>query len=395
MSEDLSIWLDNHKKNDCILVLSIRNSFEISSIFSSSKFDELMLKLMDNIAIKSKIRFSSNKIIFAANKLKWREIAGDIAKQISSFSALEDNDLMLIPEIGCIDISPDNSYSDIAIKINILSDYQLIMAPHHFIQYSDYEQNIVTMKQNMAKANFVEKAIINNRLKFAFQPIIESHKGSVAYYECLLRIVQEDGKLVSIGPYIDICEQYNLIKKIDKLVIKMVVDEIINSSDIMLSFNISNYSIYDKDWLEYASQLMSDPAIASRIIMELTENAIHADFKTVSSFIIDVEQLGCQVAIDDFGTGYTSFRQLRSLPIDIIKIDGSFIRDIASNHDNHLFVKTLLEMSRGLGFKTVAEFVENGEIAKILLELNVDYMQGNYFSPAQNHRNWKSSNNLV
>ncbi len=97
---------------------------------------------------------------------------------------------------------------------------------------------------------------------------------------------------------------------------------------------------------------------------------------------------GCQVALDDFGSGYTSFRQLKALSVDMVKIDGAFVKDLVDNADNRFFVKTLLDFTRGFGLKSVAECVENGEIAKMLMELGVDYLQGYYFGKPMNYRKW-------
>jgi EAL domain-containing protein (putative c-di-GMP-specific phosphodiesterase class I) len=101
-----------------------------------------------------------------------------------------------------------------------------------------------------------------------------------------------------------------------------------------------------------------------------------------------MQELGCSIALDDFGAGFTSLAQLKHLPVDVIKIDGSYVRDIVYNPESRLFVKTLLDFSRNFGLKTIAEFVENVEIANLLTEMGVDYMQGNYFSPATAKRSW-------
>ena len=98
--------------------------------------------------------------------------------------------------------------------------------------------------------------------------------------------------------------------------------------------------------------------------------------------------MGCQVALDDFGSGYTSFRQLKALSVDMVKIDGAFIKDLTDNSDNRFFVKTLLDFTKGFGLQSVAEFVEKGETAKMLMELGVDYMQGYYFGKPENYRSW-------
>ena len=105
-------------------------------------------------------------------------------------------------------------------------------------------------------------------------------------------------------------------------------------------------------------------------------------------FVASLQSMGCQVALDDFGSGYTSFRQLKALSVDMVKIDGIFIKDLVHSADNQFFVKTLLDFTHGFGLSTVAEFVENGEITKILLDMGVDYMQGYYFGKPENRRSW-------
>lgn len=258
----------------------------------------------------------------------------------------------------------------------------------YHLAYEDTAKRQLHAKHQMILASYMQNAILNKRLRLAFQPVIHSQTGHVMYHESLLRVVDDNGKITSAGPFIPVAESFGFIDVIDDLVLEMVMEELQHSSDIMLAFNISNLTVGNDIWLTKAKQLMKDPDIASRVVVEMTETAMHGDMKKVSNFVATLQGLGCQVAIDDFGAGYTSFRQLKSLPVDIVKIDGYFIKDIVDDLDNRLFVKTLLDFTNGLGLKAVAEFVETGEIAKLLMELKVDYMQGNYFCPAVNYRSW-------
>lgn len=205
----------------------------------------------------------------------------------------------------------------------------------------------------------------------------------------MLRIVKDDGKIISAGPFIQIAEEMGFVNLIDDLVLEMVVEELNNHPEVSLSVNLSGHGINNNQWLLKSKKLLKNSQIATRLIIEITETVAQKDLSKSAYFIASLQDMGCKVALDDFGAGYTSFRQLKALPIDIIKIDGSFIRDIAENSNNLLFVKTIINMSKEFGFKSIAEFVETGQIAKKLIELKVDYMQGNYFCPAVNYRNWK------
>jgi EAL domain-containing protein (putative c-di-GMP-specific phosphodiesterase class I)/GGDEF domain-containing protein len=258
-----------------------------------------------------------------------------------------------------------------------------------FSAFEETEFDSENSRQQMALANYLHDAIVENRLRLAFQPIIRAKTGEVGHYESLLRVVDKQGKISTAGPLIPVAERMGLIEIIDRLVVEKVVDELRAHPTVELAFNISSMTTGNPEWVRYlASLLQDDLSIASRMIVEITETAAQRDLRETAYFVASVQALGCQVSLDDFGSGYTSFRQLKALSVDMLKIDGAFIRDIIDNADNRFFVKTLLDFTAGYGLHTVAEFVESGEIAKVLMEMGVEYMQGFYFSQPLNYRPW-------
>lgn len=274
-----------------------------------------------------------------------------------------------------------------------------ILADH--IHYSDIskifewiydpEEYTQTLNNNYSHLRELRDCIETNTACFAFQPVITCKTGEIAYHECLLRLSNEDYKLISAGPYIMLAEKYGLIRTVDKYVFEMAIQELNNTKDVSLSVNISNVGVQDNNLLEYIKNIISSFKEPHRLIWEVTETAINENFNQTKKFIESLKSYGCFIALDDFGSGYTSFRQIKNLPVDILKIDGSFIRDIDTNKKNKTLVETLIKIAEDIGCKTVAEYVENGAIAKKLIELNVDYMQGNFFSPAKNYRSWLKS----
>ena len=244
-------------------------------------------------------------------------------------------------------------------------------------------------RQQMGLANYLFKAYKKKRLRLSYQPVIESKTGKTSHYEALLRLVNQTGKISSAGALIPVAEKMGMIDIIDTMVMEMVINELRNSTDVTLAFNVSNMTTENVGWLDKLSQMIKEtPYVAPRLIVEITETAIHRDLRRTGYFVASLQSMGCQVALDDFGSGYTSFRQLKALSVDMVKIDGVFIKDLAESTDNRFFVKTLLDFAQGFGLTTVAEFVENGEITKILMEMGVDYMQGYYFGKPANHRAW-------
>jgi EAL domain-containing protein (putative c-di-GMP-specific phosphodiesterase class I) len=264
------------------------------------------------------------------------------------------------------------------------------MNKDHFKHLFFEELNATTreFKNNMQLASHFQDAILENRLQLAYQPVINGKNGKIESYECLLRIINRDGNILSAGPHIEIAEKMGFIDAVDEIVLEMVAAELTTSSNIFLGMNISSTSIDNNKWLQKAGNLLNNPQIAKRLVIEITETSAQRDLKKLQYFVNFVHELGARVAIDDFGAGYTSFKQLQHLKADVIKIDGLFIRDIVTNHDNRFFVQMMLDCAKTYNMITVAEFVENSEIAKILIGLDVDLMQGNYFSPAVNYRPW-------
>jgi EAL domain-containing protein (putative c-di-GMP-specific phosphodiesterase class I) len=151
--------------------------------------------------------------------------------------------------------------------------------------------------------------------------------------------------------------------------------------NISLAVNISHLTIGNREWLKTFFAEVT-PDLANRLIIEITETAANRSLRDTAYFIATLQEAGCQVALDDFGSGHTSYRQVRSLSIDMIKIDGSLIADIETNSHNQILVSALVKYFKEYGLKIVAEHVDSGACAKLLMDYGVDYMQGHYFGKA-------------
>lgn len=219
-----------------------------------------------------------------------------------------------------------------------------------------------------------------------YQSIVDRKSGNIEYYECLLRVLDEENNFVSVGSMIEDAETKGLINIVDFTVIELAIKELASDKKIKLSVNISNIGVLNKRLLRRIENLLRKYDVAKRLIIEITETSLNQDFATTKKFIDVLHGYGCRFALDDFGSGFTSFKQLLNLPIDIIKIDSSYIRDILSNNHSRFFVEALINLADDLGIKTVAEFVENGEIARFLIDIKIGAMQGNFFLPASDSR---------
>ncbi len=280
--------------------------------------------------------------------------------------------------------------SDISYVLRLLLDLVHYTEEHRIFSWIQHCNKVKEyLKNNYHDLHDLRKSMVEKTACFAFQPIINSSTGKIAYHECLLRLSDEDYKLISAGRYIMLAERYGYITNVDKYVFEMGVQELLAAPNISLSINISNIGVQNRTLVKEIEKLVYNSEIGSRLIIEITETAMNDGFLPTKYFCETFKAMGCRIALDDFGAGHTSFNQVKRFPIDIIKIDGSYVRNIVTDSKSRILVETLIKTAEDLGCKTVAEFVENGEIAKQLIELNVDYMQGNFFSPAVNYRNWE------
>ncbi len=256
-------------------------------------------------------------------------------------------------------------------------DYARRNGPGHFAIHSPEYDTVATRMTDMRIADDLIFAINERRLVVARQPVLCAQKNEIRFYECLVRLEREDGSLLALGDAIRVAEMLGLVRMIDFRVMELVVKALQEEPDTILSFNVSVETAADHEWLTaFEAALMQNPGTAERLIIEMTETALIRNIDRIRSFVARLRELGCRVAIDDFGAGYTSFRNLKLLQVDMVKIDGSFISNLVDSTEDEVFVRTLLELARNFNLDSVAEMVEDEATATRLRELGVTYLQG-------------------
>ncbi len=229
----------------------------------------------------------------------------------------------------------------------------------------------------------IEQALQDDRFFLYYQPILDIRNQSISHYECLLRMTDSNGKFIVPGQFIPIAEQLGIINLIDRMVVKKALEQHKLHKrlgmDITLSINLSGQALNDLELQRDIHDLLSGSEIdAEKIIFEITETTAVSNFSSAQRLMNEIKSLGCSFAIDDFGVGFSSFYYLMHLPVDYVKIDGSFIKSLDSSKEDQVLVRALAEIAQGLGKKTIAEFVESHEILEILHEFGVHYAQGYY-----------------
>jgi EAL domain-containing protein (putative c-di-GMP-specific phosphodiesterase class I)/GGDEF domain-containing protein/PAS domain-containing protein len=223
----------------------------------------------------------------------------------------------------------------------------------------------------------VRSALEEGRMTLFAQPLSRLHDGQVTRYELLLRLV--DGEdLVTPAKFVAMAESLGMVDRVDLWVIKEAVKLLAHlDAGIRLQVNLSARSLGDPALLAAIEKLLEPPSVdASRLTFEITETAMIGNTADTRHFVDRLRALGCQFALDDFGSGYGSLINLKSLPFDILKIDGEFVHDSMENKTSRAMIEAIVHMCKGLGILSQAEFVEDKQLLTWLADLGVDFAQG-------------------
>jgi diguanylate cyclase (GGDEF)-like protein len=244
-------------------------------------------------------------------------------------------------------------------------------------------------RENARSTDEIVSALNERRIAIVFEPVASAITRQPIFYECLMRICRADGSVVPTNDVVPIAERLGLVRLLDHRILELVAAELTQSPTLRASVNVSPASTADPDWWSgLTGCLRANPGIAERLTIEITESVAIQDIDDTRGFVTRVKDLGCRIAIDDFGAGYTSFRNLRKLGVDMIKIDGAFVQNLTRSEDDRAFVHTLIDLAQRLGLSTVAEWVQDEEAATMLARWGCDYLQGALIGLASSERPW-------
>ncbi len=249
--------------------------------------------------------------------------------------------------------------------------------------YNPGEENEKGMAADMGWASRVKDMLNQDRMIQTYQPIVSVETGRIDSYEVLLRMPCDDGPMILPGGFLPAAERFGLIQNIDRWVTRKSIEHLDRlhqrGERVRLSVNLSGYAFDDKSLLPLIRKLLRQSAVdPSCLTFEITESAAIKNMERAIKLISELKELGCRFALDDFGSGFNSFTYLKHLPVDIIKIDGSFVKDITSNQVDHAMVTSMNQIAHALGKTTIAEWVEDVETYHTLKEIGVDQVQGFY-----------------
>ncbi len=237
------------------------------------------------------------------------------------------------------------------------------------------------LRRSQTTSARIRDALTHDRLSLHTQPIRSLASGGIERYELLLRMTGEDGTLLPAASFIEVAERSGMVQELDRWVVARALELLgereRSGSPVSLHVNISGASLTDISVLEFIERRLDEgDADPARCTFEITETAQIQNYEAAAGFADRLTEFGCQVAIDDYGAGFGPFHYLKQIPFDVIKIDGAFIHDMPRNDADQLTVQAIVQIARGLGKTTIAEFVQDDATTQMLREYGVDMAQG-------------------
>jgi len=251
-------------------------------------------------------------------------------------------------------------------------------------EYNEQDLLVRERRRDIYWVPLIKKALVEERFFLAFQPIVRLSDDEVSHYEVLIRMRGENNETIEPIEFVPVAERMGLIHSIDLWVVENAIDFLaklpVDKADVCLSVNLSNMAFRGESLLPTIKEKLELNWVdAKRIIFEVKETAAVGHFEQMRQMITKIQALGCKIALENFGAGFRSFNYLKTSSVDYVKIDAQFIHNLMDNSTDQVLVKSMAELARNLGKKTIAEYVDTPETMNKLKELGVDFGQGFIF----------------
>ena len=251
-------------------------------------------------------------------------------------------------------------------------------------EYNDQDKFILERHRDVYWLPLIREALLNDYFYLEFQPIVDLKHGRVSHYEVLVRIKHPQAEQTSSAEFIAVAERMGLIHAIDLWVVQRAIDFLTalppRYAEVSLAINLSAYAFQNPSLLPVLQDKLAMSWInPARLTFEITETAAIDNFAQTQDMILKIRALGCRFALDDFGAGFCSFNYLKKFPVDYVKIDGQFILNLVHDATDRILVKSMNDIAKQLGKKTIAEYVESPQTVTILQRLGIDMAQGYLF----------------
>jgi len=374
--EDLSAF------NECCLILVNVDAFKEINDLYGSKIGDLILKelaarltkLNEEKSVYKIYKLHADEFALLLNKManvrQLIKMAKKIHNLLSTDFIINDIEVTALVSIGIAEGEKD---------LLVNADMALKLAKDKKKEYVIFNKSMKIIERYQNNLGFIrkiKKGIASDDIIPYYQPIINNKNNKIEKYECLVRLISNN-EIITPYYFLNIAKKTRMYPYITRRMLYKSFKHF-NKSKYNFSVNISLDDIIDIDTLNYIYYLLKEFNICKRLIFELTESERIEESEQVKDFIVKVKNMGCMIAIDDFGSGYSNFDYILKMNVDFIKLDSSLIKNIVDNKNSQIIVETIVDFTKKLNIKTIAEFVHSKEVFNKVKELKIDYSQGFY-----------------
>lgn len=378
----LDIQDASEKSTKRLALLNIDGFKDINDFYGHDTGDEILKEI--STIIKSKCILKNSSLyklpsdefaIFTTENIT-NEIFLETIKQITDAiikTKLKAGNISIFVSISCgisLNEKPLMAKADMALKLSKMNKKDVVI----------YNQNIDStthITKNMHGVTLIKTALEKENIQAFFQPIYNVRNKKIEKYECLVRIVQEDGTIIPPADFLDIAIKSKLYSEITKTMINKSFT-FFQDKDYEFSLNISMDDILNQSTMEYLLKKLENFPESQRVVFEILESDKMGNYEELKNFIQLVKKYKCKIAIDDFGSGYSNFSHVLELNIDYLKIDASLVKNITTDENSRIITQTIINFASNIHLKTIAEYVEEKDALELLEEMGVDYIQGYY-----------------
>ena len=365
-----------------IIFIKIDNFYTLNNFYGFVIGDYILEKVSAFLKNKMQTRTiyrnsGAEFAIYLENNMSFYELKDyltSLYNEIKNLS-IEYREIKIYTEFTLASCANTNT-ADILSKVSMAMKY----ANDNNVSFWIYEDRMHfenEYEKNLTLASVVRHAVEDSRIVPYFQPIVDNETLKVTKFECLARLIDDGGNVVSPNLFISVAKKIKVYNRVTQIIIEKSF-EAFENNDFEFNMNLSIEDIMSSDIFEFIIKKLKASKASSRVTFELLESEAIQDFNKVDRFIKEVKRYGAKIAIDDFGSGYSNFSYLTKINVDFLKIDGSLIKNIDTDNNSYIVVESIVHFANKLEVQTIAEFVHSSDVMDKVKELGIDFSQGYY-----------------